>query len=217
MRDSNLPRRLTAPANFIVHTLCDVNKRLKKGRPFFVDIVRDGVALYEAPDQPFARSEPLSPAEALKEAEGYFEQWFVSAKSFGRNAGYAIWDQDPKLAAFLLHQSAERFYHCVLLVLTLYSPKSHKLNFLRSQAERLAPELIEAWPRDSKMQQRCFELLRRAYVDARYSPHYKISAEELAWISKQIKVLEGLVEQVCATRLAALREEAAQSAQGARN
>ena len=217
VRDYNITRQLTAPANFIVHSLCDVNKRLKKGRPFFVDIVRDGVALYEAPDQPFARSEPLSPAEALKEAEEHFAHWFVSAKSFGRNAGYAIRDQDLKLAAFLLHQSTERLYHCVLLVLTLYSPKSHKLNFLRSQAERLAPELIEAWPRETKVQQRCFELLRRAYVDARYSPHYKISGEELAWISKQIQVLEGLVEQVCAARLAALREAAAQSAQGARN
>ena len=32
------------------------------------------------------------------------------------------------------------------------------------------------------IEQRCFELLRRAYVDARYSPHYKISAEELTWL-----------------------------------
>ena len=79
VRDYNLAHRLTAPANFIVHSLCDVNKRLKKGRPFFVDIVRDGIALYEAPDQPFERPEPLSPAEALKEAEVHFSEWFESA------------------------------------------------------------------------------------------------------------------------------------------
>jgi hypothetical protein len=86
-------------------------------------------------------------------------------------------------------------------VLTLYSPKSHKLAFLRSQAERLAPALIEAWPRDTRFAQRCFELLRRAYVDARYSPHYKISTEELDWLVERVGVLRGLVEQVCSKHL----------------
>ena len=212
VRDYNLSHKLTAPANFIVHSLCDVNKRLKKGRPFFVDIVRDGIALYEAPDQPFDHPEPLSPAEALKEAEEHFHLWMGSVGEFFGTAKFAIEQGWSKKAAFDLHQATERLYHCVLLVLTLYSPKSHKLNFLRSQAERLAPELIGAWPRDSKMQQRCFELLRRAYVDARYSPHYKISAEELAWIAERIAVLEDLVAKACQARLAAMRQNVAQVA-----
>lgn len=205
VREYTISHRLTAPANFIVHSLCDVNKRLKKGRPFFVDIVRDGIALYEAPDQPFEHPEPLSPAEALKEAEEYFEEWLGTAAEFKAGAEFHRERGAGKVAAFNFHQATERLYHCVLLVLTLYSPKSHKLNFLRSQAERLAPELIEAWPRDTKFQQRCFELLRRAYVDARYSPHYRISAEELDWLSERIQVLEELVRRVCEVRLAELR------------
>ena len=48
VREYAIAHRLTAPANFIVHSLTDVNKQLKRGRPFFVDIVRDGIALYEA-------------------------------------------------------------------------------------------------------------------------------------------------------------------------
>ncbi|MDP1875189.1 HEPN domain-containing protein [Phenylobacterium sp.] len=210
VRDYNLTHQLTAPANFIVHSLCDVNKRLKKGRPFFVDIVRDGIALYEAPDQPFEHPQALSPAEALKEADEHFAHWVGSVSEFFGTARYAIEQGWNNKAAFDLHQTTERLYHCVLLVQTLYSPKSHKLNFLRSQAERLAPELIEAWPRDTKVQQRCFELLRRAYVDARYSPHYKISPEELAWLSERIGVLESLVKQVCETRLTAMRARVAE-------
>ena len=62
------------------------------------------------------------------------------------------------------------------------------------------------------MQQRCFELLRRAYVDARYSPHYKISAEELAWIAERIAVLEDLVAKACQARLSAMRQNVAQVA-----
>jgi hypothetical protein len=86
-------------------------------------------------------------------------------------------------------------------VLTLYSPKSHKLNFLRSQAERLAPQLIAAWPRGSRFEQRCWELLRRAYVDARYSPHYKITSEELAWLVERVNALKLSVEVICRARL----------------
>lgn len=103
----------------------------------------------------------------------------------------------------MLHQSAERFYHCVLLVLTLYSPKSHKLNFLRSHAEEIAPELIAAWPRSDKFSRRCFELLRQAYVNARYSPHYEISDDELRWLAKRVAALQELVREVCETRLRA--------------
>jgi len=90
-------------------------------------------------------------------------------------------------------------------VLTLYSAKSHKLNFLRSQAEQLDARLIAAWPRATKVEQRCFELLRRAYVDARYSPHYKISAEDLAWLGERVVALLGLVRVVCEDRLEVLR------------
>jgi predicted nucleotidyltransferase/HEPN domain-containing protein len=208
LRAYQIAHELTAPANFIVHSLSDVNKQLKRGRPFFVDIVRDGIALYEAPDQPFAQPEPLAPAEALAEAQGHFDQWFDSAGNFLTLARDALGSEMSKEAAFLLHQATERLYHCVLLVLTLYSPKSHKLNFLRSQAERLLPELIAAWPRESRADQRAWELLRRAYVDARYSPHYKITAGELTWLGERVAVLRELVQNACAARLAALAAEA---------
>jgi predicted nucleotidyltransferase/HEPN domain-containing protein len=192
-----ITHELTAPAHFIVHALEDVNRQLTRGRPFFVDIVRDGIALYEGPEHPFAKPEKLSPAEAHAEALANFDEWFGSASGFLRNAGYAVRDGDAKLAAFLLHQATERFYHCVLLTETLYSPKSHKLNFLRSQAERVAPELIPAWPRGERFEKRCWELLRRAYVEARYSQHYKITPEELAWLVERVEELQRRVEESC--------------------
>ena len=91
----------------------------------------------------------------------------------------------------------------------MYSPRAHKLNFLRAQAERLDGRLADAWPRGTKFEQRCFELLRRAYVDARYSPHYQITAEELTWLGERVTVLQDLVKAACEARLAALRAEVA--------
>jgi len=53
MREVTIAQTLTAPVNFIVHTLADVNKQLERGRPFFVDILKQGIALYEAEGFPF--------------------------------------------------------------------------------------------------------------------------------------------------------------------
>jgi hypothetical protein len=52
------------------------------------------------------------------------------------------------------------------------------------------------------MARRRFELLSRAYVEARYSPNYDISGEELGWLVERVKVLQELVEASCRERVA---------------
>lgn len=202
MREVTITRTLSAPVGFIVHTMTEVNTQLYKGRPFFIDIVTQGVALYEAEGHTFSRPGKLHMGERLSEARQYFEKWLPSADAFRASAGFLVERGDLSEAAFNYHQATERAYHCTLLVLTLYSPKSHKLNFLRGQAEDLVSALIEAWPRTSRFERRCFELLRQAYVNARYSPEYAISPEELAWISERVDVLQELVRQICEQSLA---------------
>ena len=202
MRDTTITKSLSAPVSLIVHSLSDVNQQLEKGRPFFVDIVRQGIALYDAEGFCFAAPRDLPPEEALSEAQAYFDEWFITANEFLAGAEFHRGRGSGKLAAFNYHQAAERFYHCTLLVLTLYSPKSHRLNFLRSQCEQIAPLLIAAWPREDRFARRCFELLRQAYVNARYSPHYEIAPEELAWLGTHVAELQTLVDAVCQKRLA---------------
>jgi len=202
LREVTIAQTLSAPVNFVVHTLTDVNKQLERGRPFFVDILKQGIALYEAEDHPFAAPQNLPPEEAVAEAQAFFDEWFPNAERRFDLACTAIERGYSKQAAFDLHQTVEQLYHCTLLVLNLYSPKSHRLNFLRSRAEDIAPSLVEAWPRDDKNSRRRFELLRQAYVNARYSPHYKITVEELAWLGERVAVLRDLVRAACEVRLA---------------
>lgn len=201
-------KRISAPVNFIVHSLHDVNKKLRRGRPFFIDIVRDGIALYETQNHPFEQPQKLSPAEALKEAEGYAAEWLRSADKFKIAAEFLTRNEAPKEAAFQLHQATERLYHGFLLTQTLYSPKSHRLGFLRSQCEQADERLKMAWPRSTRSEQRSFELLRRAYVDARYSPHYKISDDELGWLLERVGQLQRLIQQATDERLDQLRVSA---------
>jgi uncharacterized protein len=109
-------------------------------------------------------------------------------------------------AAFHLHQSVETSYGCFLLVRTLYLPHSHNIKFLRSLSEDLDRRLIPAWPREMKQDRSRFELLKRAYVEARYSEHYKISAEDLETLTRYAEELRKIIEEVCQERLGMLRE-----------
>jgi len=199
---------LRTPVSLIYHTLDDVNEKLRLGRYFFMDIVREGILLFEEQGFPFAEPQPLSPGEALRETQEYYDEWFESAGAFLKGAQYYRGIERPKEAAFQLHQAAERFYHCLLLVRTLYSPKTHNLNQLRQLTEDFEPRLKELWPRDTKFERRCYELLREAYVKARYSREYRITDEQLEWLSGRVELLQRIVREVSEERIATLAEAA---------
>lgn len=201
---------IRTPVSIIVHSLGDVNEQLDRGRYFFADIVRDGVVLFDTPSAKLNKPADIKAKAALAEAEEFFAEWMASSKEFQAGAAFYAERESTKLAAFSLHQATEHLYHCILLVVTLYSGKAHNLAFLRKKTEAIDPRLSEAWPRETKFERRCFELLREAYVKARYSKHYKISAEELSWLTERVEVLRILATTVCQERLAQLRDEASE-------
>ena len=199
---------LRTPVSLIYHSLDDVNDKLRLGRYFFMDILKDGIVLFEEPGFPFVEPMPLSREQALRETQDYFDEWFKSASNFDVLASSAQDSGMPKEAAFLFHQAVERLYHCLFLTRTLWSPKSHNLNRLRDMAEELEPTLKDVWPRAGRFEKRCYALLRDAYVKARYSPSYRISADELVWIAERVKVLQDKVKSACEARLEDLAKAA---------
>ena len=207
MREYGVTKTLNTPVNFIVHTLQEVNDGLAHGRYFFMDVAKDGVALYQADDTELHKPKPKTPEQALAMAQEYFDEWFPTAmqryelSKVGRERGFL------KPAAFDMHQSAEFLYHCVLLVCTFYTPHVHNLGFLRTQAERIDPRLTYVWPRDTRRDRARFEKLKEAYVKARYSQHYRITKEELEWLGEQVEELGRVVHKVCSERLATLKTE----------
>lgn len=203
-------QRLRTPVGLIVHSLKDINEQLERGRYFFLDIVREGIVLFEEPGHPFVEPKELAPQEALAEARGYYEEGIESADEFVRGANFFMEDGTPKKAAFMLHQATETLYHALFLTLTLYTQKLHNLNRLRSKAESLEPSLQEVWSSSAKEHRRAYELLREAYVKARYSRHYRITEDELAYLVERIEVLRTLVKQACECRLAEMEHRASQ-------
>lgn len=204
-------RALRTQVSPVYHSFEDVNEKLRLGRYFFLDILRDGILLFEESGHPFVEATRLSTGEALREARDYYDDWFGSAANFSSLAADAVAKGMTKEAAFLLHQATERFYHCIFLVRTLYSPKTHNLNRLRALTEQLEPRLRSIWPTDNKRHKRAYNLLREAYIKARYSREFVIEPEELAWLTERVTLLQNLVSELCTARIAELegRQDAA--------
>jgi len=142
-------------------------------------------------------------------AKEYFEEWFPSAMKRFEGANFLIGKRYNKQAAFDLHQTTETLYHCVLLVTTFYTPHVHNLGFLRTQAERLDRRLQGIWPMNTRKERAMFEKLKDAYVKARYSKHYRISDEELCWLSARVEELGQIVHVICQEKIASLDTKAA--------
>lgn len=206
-RELTITKELRTPVSFIVHSLDQVNDGLAQRRYFFADIARDGIALYQADPAGLAEPRPKSPADALAMAREYFDEWWPSANEFHDDFRSNLDRGRLKKAAFELHQTAERFYHCVLLVMTFYTPHVHNLTFLRAQAERIDPRLAEVWPGESRRGRGAFAKLKEAYVKARYSKHYRIEEGELAWLGDRVAELGRLVKLVCRERIEELERQ----------
>ncbi|WP_188064360.1 HEPN domain-containing protein [Sphingobium sp. KCTC 72723] len=204
-RERTITQNLKTPVNFIVHSLQEVNDGLAHGRSFFIDVARDGIALYQAEDSELHQPKPKTPDEAFTAASEYFEEWFSAAVSSRKIFHFCMSQEEYRDAAFNLHQACERLYHCVLLVTTFYTPHVHNLAFLRTQAERQSNHLFEAWPRDNARARARFAKLKDAYVKARFSRHYRITEEELTWLSERVEELGRLVHEDCTSRLDQLR------------
>jgi predicted nucleotidyltransferase/HEPN domain-containing protein len=205
-REFGITKTIRTPVNFIVHTLQEVNDGLAHGRYFFMDIARDGIALYQSEGSALHTPKPKTPEQALAMAKEYFEEWFPLATSAQKGFRFFLSQHELRDAAFMLHQATERLYHCVLLVVTFYTPHVHNLGFLRTQAERLDRRLVDAWPREQRRERGMFEKLKDAYVKARYSKHYRITEEELVWLGDRVEALGQIVHAVCSERIAILEQ-----------
>jgi HEPN domain-containing protein/predicted nucleotidyltransferase len=203
---ADLERRARAlsgrvPVTLVVHDIKQVNQEIRSGQYFFADVVSEGVLLYDSRRVQLARPKALGPRERLDLATYNFRYWFESAGDFYRGAGYYAGRGLRSHAAFLLHQAAERYFHAALLVFTGYKPKTHDIELLANQTAPLHPAMQGALPREDPEDNRLFKLLKRAYIEARYSKSYRVTAEEFAVLSPRVRDLGARVRAACSEKL----------------
>ncbi len=87
------------------------------------------------------------------------------------------------------------------LVYTNYKPKTHDLDTLRRLAANHDPAFSTVFPLRTEQERKRFDLLRQAYVGARYHDDYKITPQELKYLARCIELLRDQTETSCDTKM----------------
>jgi uncharacterized protein len=138
-------------------------------------------------------------------AQHCFREYFETASRFFSFGLTGIKNGWNKMAAFQLHQATENYYKCAILVITAYWPKQHNIEILGNQCAGLSPAFRDIFPLATPDDERRFELLKEAYVKARYSLTYTISREDLEALARHISVLHERTEAACKEYIASMQ------------
>jgi HEPN domain-containing protein len=157
--------------------------------------------LYSSERVPLPEIKELSPGKRKHYAQMDFDNWFESANEFLDTTFDDIKKERYKKAAFELHQATERFYTTVLLVFSTYKPKLHDLEKLGVRVQAFCPEFKDIFPRETQKEKDLFDLLKRAYVEARYSMSYKITRQELEYLADCVIKLRDLTQKLCKEKI----------------
>jgi len=96
----------------------------------------------------------------------------------------------------MLHQAIERYITAYLLVKTGYRPKTHDIEKLYKLLISLDPKFKNWFDLKSPEEKEKLELLRQAYVEARYSDNYSISKDELSFLEKKGLNLKKIIDKL---------------------
>jgi predicted nucleotidyltransferase/HEPN domain-containing protein len=193
----------------IVHDIADVNQQLENGWYFFVDVEKEGIMLHDSGRHVLAEPRPKTRAERRLFAQQCFREYMDTADDFYTSGLNLLERGRNKTAAFQLHQAAEHYFKCAILVVTAYWPKEHNIKYLARLGAGLDPALRDIFPVKPRAEKRRLELLKEAYVKARYSLTWRISREDLEVLAQRIALLRERTQAVCQAYIESLGDPAA--------
>lgn len=194
-------RNESTTVQFIDESIDDLNKAIDKNRYFYTDIKREGIVLYNSGRYKLARRRKQNYREIKELAEEYYNERFERGNEFLLGAIFYNEQGLHKMASFNLHQACENYYNSIILTFTLYSPKEHSLIKLSARAKTHSLESSKAFPRNTEEEKRLFDLLQDAYVQARYSLHFRITQEDIEALIPKVELLRDIARQCCEERI----------------
>ncbi|WP_431126903.1 HEPN domain-containing protein [Flagellimonas flava] len=196
--------KVTTTVSLIFHGIKQLNASLAMGNYFFKDIKEEGVVLYNSEKFKLANPKKLTAEQYRQKAQDYFDQWFEKGSDALKVFKFSFQENLIYEAAFNLHQATERFYTTILLVFTDYRPKDHNLETLGIKVE-MCNQRFAVFPKTTDEEKHRFELLKRAYIDARYKmDEYQITKTELEYLADKVRQLKELTQSICAEKIVAI-------------
>ena len=189
--------KLHAPPQFVVECESLLCENLDKQQPFFTDILKDGICLYN--DGRVTLPEPKAMLYSIKRdlAQENFDHGIYQADAFLDKGYYDFQKKRCELASFELHQACERYYRNISMVFINYHPKIHDLEKLIDRTKSFSTELLSVFPQDTDFEKSTFKLLRDAYIDARYNLKFVVTKKELEYMLERTEALKEISYRIC--------------------
>jgi predicted nucleotidyltransferase/HEPN domain-containing protein len=199
--------RYKPPVNLEIHGIDYINEGLRWGQYFFVDIINEGIQLYDSGSTHFVEPRVLTQLEEREKAQRYFDIWHPQSNEFIIDSSNALARGSLYNGAFYLHQATESLYYAILLVFTGYKPKTHNLWKLRKKTKAYSDELFLVFlAEDDKNEEHLFDLLKRGYIEARYKQNdYVITSKELEILIERVKRMNSIVQSICKQKIESLK------------
>ena len=126
-----------------------------------------------------------------------FGVWFA----FSGNTAHALSCIQPGTAAEELEKVLVEKYGILIGGENLWKVLGFQSagSFQRAATRKLIP--LKIFPIDTSERRKCFELLRAAYIDARYNKNYAISKKQLEYLIKRVEKLKETTEKICLEKI----------------
>ena len=189
------------PVQFINDDIKKLNRDLSDGRYFYTQVKQEGIFLYDSGRFKLPRRRKLRYDEIKQQAEEYFEEKYKKASLFYEQVKFMYDKGEYSMSSFNLHQTCENLFYTVRLVFTLENSKQHNLAKLLDSVRKYSKEFDEIFPRKTDEEKRLFNLIKAAYVEARYNPAFVVTQRDIDLLMPLVDRLFELVKRLCSGKI----------------
>lgn len=177
--------------NWLLHQTESVKELLRAGQPFFCNVVRKGILLYD-------NGLALPPTEEntgapMEDNGGDWSPSYELGREFQEVARFASGAGLYRLVSFNLHQALGQFGIAVLKTFIYYKLNTHNIIRMLDLLEMVSPEFKKIFPADTGEEIALLTTLRRAYADVRYSSGYSVSRDTAEILFERVGQFEGIM------------------------
>ncbi len=167
---------------------------LKQGHQFALNVWQKAVRWYDnglitqasVPTEP----KPADTAEMEKNriaGKNRAKEFLVAAELFVARKQYSM-------AAFMLHQCAEQTLITLVKAQTGYHANTHSIDRLLRLAELVSYQIRDRLPRNTEYEKSRFNLLQKAYIEARYKSDFKVTETDIEYLLPAVRDIVELLE-----------------------
>lgn len=189
------------PVTSIVLSVYTFNEWLKAGHRFAINVQQSAEILYDSGSLQLQASHTATPHDEQIGIEKYWRDGITRAKEFLAGSELYRIRKQFAMAAFMLHQSAEQSLHTLLKVGTGYHANTHNIDRLLRYAGLVSDQLSDLFPQKTEADKQLFQLLQKAYSDARYKADYTINYDQLLCLTEKVRCMHEVLSAFRSAKL----------------